>query len=104
MCRAPDTHESIVLTPVVAPMCLPIPSPSLSSPASKSALSATELELSQKALLRNPKCYGAWHHRLWVLDQGASDPQAELQVCGKMLEMDARNCQNGRDRANEVGS
>ena len=54
---------------------------------------AEELVVAEKGLRRNPKCYGAWHHRLWVLDQGESDLQQELQLCSTMLNMDARNCQ-----------
>jgi hypothetical protein len=38
--------------------------------------------------------YSAWHHRLWVLDLGVSDLHHELQLCDKMLNMDARNCQS----------
>ena len=37
--------------------------------------------------------YSAWHHRLWVLDQGESDLQQELRLCSLMLNMDHRNCQ-----------
>ena len=37
--------------------------------------------------------YAAWHHRLWVLDQGESDLQQELRLCSLMLNMDHRNCQ-----------
>lgn len=62
-------------------------------PDAKAALSTAELALSFKALLKNPKCYGAWHHRIWVMDLGATDVQAELHLCDKMLMADARNCQ-----------
>ncbi len=62
------------------------------SPTRKAELSAEELSLSARALLKNAKCYGAWHHRVWVLDLGAANAADELRVCAKMLAMDARNC------------
>lgn len=68
------------------------------APAERSALLNTELDLSFKALLKNPKCYSAWHHRLWVLDIDAEPVEREMQLCTKMLGMDARNfhCWNYR--------
>jgi geranylgeranyl transferase type-2 subunit alpha len=57
-----------------------------------------ELSLSTTALLKNPKCYSAWHHRLWVLQREASLREAELALCAQMLLKDARNfhCWNYR--------
>jgi len=64
-----------------------------------------ELSLATTALMKNPKCYSAWHHRLWVLQRAGGDTEggrqlrlAELQLCSKMLALDARNfhCWNYR--------
>jgi hypothetical protein len=62
-------------------------------PERKVAVCQEELLVAEKGLRRNPKCYSAWHHRLWVLDLAVSDLQQELQLCTAMLNMDARNCQ-----------
>ena len=68
------------------------------TPAERSSLLNAELDLSFKALLKNPKCYSAWHHRLWVLDLDAEPVDREMALCTKMLTMDARNfhCWNYR--------
>lgn len=67
-------------------------------PSSLHALCQAELELSSRGLLRNPKCYSAWHHRLWVLGVDPAPLPDELKLCDKMLQMDARNfhCWNYR--------
>lgn len=69
-----------------------------STPDKKSDLLAADLELSQQGLMKNPKCYSAWHHRLWVIDQGCTDLSTEIKLCDKMLHLDARNfhCWNYR--------
>ena len=81
-----------------------------------------ELALVERALRRNPKSYDrtavpaslllsslprfqlmriaalfldsycAWAHRLWVIDRGVCNLEAEIALCTKLLGMDARNC------------
>eukprot|EP00238_Polyblepharides_amylifera_P012522 CAMPEP_0196584788 /NCGR_PEP_ID=MMETSP1081-20130531/48475_1 /TAXON_ID=36882 /ORGANISM="Pyramimonas amylifera, Strain CCMP720" /LENGTH=459 /DNA_ID=CAMNT_0041906131 /DNA_START=56 /DNA_END=1435 /DNA_ORIENTATION=+ len=55
------------------------------------ALLDAELALVERALHKNPKSYGAWHHRKWVVAQGQSDLQRELVLCGRLLDLDCRN-------------
>ena len=58
-----------------------------------------ELALSAEGIRKNPKSYGAWHHRVWVLGQRAEvDLHHELELCGQLLRQDARNfhCWNYR--------
>jgi len=73
-----------------------------------------EQVLTQTALQRNPKAYGAWFHRKWAIrhhlndnqHQALSDSnsnskqilQAELGLCGELLMLDERNfhCWNYR--------
>ena len=69
-------------------------SSSVCSPERSAALCAEELLVAEKGLERNPKCYVAWHHRLWVLQRGHSDLQHELKLCSLTLNKDARNCQH----------
>lgn len=64
-------------------------------------LLASELPLTQAALQRNPKAYGAWSHRKWVL-QHVRPPstvlQQELELTTQFLTLDERNfhCWNFR--------
>jgi geranylgeranyl transferase type-2 subunit alpha len=39
----------------------------------------------------NPKCYGAWYHRKWVMRFGLSSLDAEFVLLKKLLKLDARN-------------
>ena len=57
-----------------------------------------ELALSADGIRKNPKSYGAWHHRVWVLAQRKVDLHRELDLCGLLLKQDARNfhCWNYR--------
>ena len=68
--------------------------------------------LTQTALQRNPKAYGAWFHRKWAIRHHLNDNQAqalsdsnskqilqaELGLCGELLMLDERNfhCWNYR--------
>jgi len=64
----------------------------------KAELCAKELQVIESGLLKNPKSYGAWSHRIWIIDQGTCDLERELSLCSKMLNMDSRNfhCWNYR--------
>ena len=62
------------------------------SPERAAELCSSELLIAEKGLRRNPKCYSAWHHRLWLLDLGHCDLNLELTMCAVMLDLDARNC------------
>lgn len=57
-----------------------------------------EMELTEKALRRHPKGYGAWQHRLWLLAEVETDPDVkrsawirENAVCNEMISADERN-------------
>ena len=62
---------------------------------------AEELRLGERCLRRNPKSYGAWHHRRWVLRElcRAAAPAAEAQavlsrellLTQQLLQVDERN-------------
>jgi len=64
----------------------------------KSLYCANELKVIEKSLRANPKSYGAWFQRRWVIEQGTSDIAGELGLCDRFLALDARNfhCWNYR--------
>jgi geranylgeranyl transferase type-2 subunit alpha len=71
------------------------------SSAAATATLQTELSLTQAALERNPKAYGAWMHRKWILQHvkaPSSVLQSELALTAQFLKMDERNfhCWNYR--------
>jgi len=45
----------------------------------------------QAALRKNPKSYGTWHHRRWVVCQGHCSLERELALCAQLLDLDERN-------------
>ena len=44
------------------------------------------------ALHKNPKSYGAWHHRKWMgLAKGLTNTELEFKLIGQLLKLDERN-------------
>ena len=39
-----------------------------------------ELQVTQAALIRNPKSYGSWHYRKWITEQRLLPLEEELQL------------------------
>ena len=53
-----------------------------------------ELHFLDSCLKVNPKGYGSWQHRCWVmLNRPEADWNHELKLCNKFLEYDERNCE-----------
>ncbi|XP_065190096.1 geranylgeranyl transferase type-2 subunit alpha-like [Sycon ciliatum] len=51
-----------------------------------------ELALTVACLMVNPKSYGVWHHRAWVMDQlHRPDWNREVELCSRALSKDSRN-------------
>ena len=57
------------------------------------------------ALRRNPKCYGAWYHRKWILKLGfkENDIEREFRLLDQLLKADSRNFHGWNHRRCEVG-
>jgi geranylgeranyl transferase type-2 subunit alpha len=69
--------------------------------AAAAATLQTELTLTQAALQRNPKAYGAWMHRKWIVQHAQASSsvlQSELALTAQFLKLDERNfhCWNYR--------
>lgn len=55
-------------------------------------LGNAELRLTELALQKNPKSYGAWSHRAWAMEAfPGMDWDKELSLCNLFLDMDERN-------------
>ncbi|KYO40687.1 geranylgeranyl transferase type-2 subunit alpha [Alligator mississippiensis] len=62
------------------------------SPEEMQALCQGELGFLESCLRVNPKSYGTWHHRCWVLERAPQPDWArELELCARFLESDERN-------------
>lgn len=62
------------------------------TPDEMQALYKAELSFLESCLCVNPKSYGTWHHRCWVMEHiPEPDWVRELELCGKFLESDERN-------------
>uniref|UniRef100_A0A8C8S1J4 Geranylgeranyl transferase type-2 subunit alpha n=1 Tax=Pelusios castaneus TaxID=367368 RepID=A0A8C8S1J4_9SAUR len=62
------------------------------SPEEMQALCQGELSFLETCLRVNPKSYGTWHHRCWVMGHVPHPDWArELELCAKFLESDDRN-------------
>jgi geranylgeranyl transferase type-2 subunit alpha len=74
-----------------------VPAVKVARDVSKEAITE-ELNLSTEAIKRNSKSYGAWYHRVWIVDRFEVDVDAELALCKEFLTYDQRNfhCWNYR--------
>ncbi|KAI5084290.1 hypothetical protein GOP47_0000459 [Adiantum capillus-veneris] len=64
---------------------------SLQDEAARKSVLDNELLVIERALMRNFKSYGAWHHRKWILQFGLSSLDHEYRLLDKLLTSDARN-------------
>ncbi|KAG5541894.1 hypothetical protein RHGRI_021656 [Rhododendron griersonianum] len=66
-------------------------SDSESDPDAIKAIFREELKVTERALAKNYKSYGAWYHRKWVLRKGHSSIDRELELLKLFLGQDTRN-------------
>eukprot|EP01038_Epipyxis_sp_PR26KG_P010803 gene10803-14502_t len=61
-------------------------------------IKSRELQLSAEGIQKNPKSYGAWHHRQWIFEHLPVNVEEELKLCHEFLFQDQRNfhCWNYR--------
>jgi len=64
-----------------------------------------ELQMSTDAIMKNPKAYGAWWHRCWIMQRFDVNYDAELKLCSEFLHQDQRNfhCWNYRRYVVQTG-
>jgi geranylgeranyl transferase type-2 subunit alpha len=55
------------------------------------AICERELSFLEGALMKNPKAYTTWEHRLWTVRRHGAAAAAELLLCDKFLKFDERN-------------
>ncbi|CAL5430561.1 unnamed protein product [Camellia sinensis] len=48
-------------------------------------------KITERALAKNYRSYGAWYHCKWVLSKGHSSLDQELELLGVFLKKDSRN-------------
>lgn len=52
-----------------------------------------DLGFTENCLQVQPKSYGAWHHRIWILENcPVADWNCEVELCTRYLRKDERNC------------
>lgn len=57
------------------------------------AIFEKDLGFTEMCLQIQPKSYGAWHHRVWILENSPSpDWNREVNLCTLYLKKDERNC------------
>ena len=54
-------------------------------PGEAQRLAQRELDLTEKAIRKNPKSYAAWFHRRWVVEQGLCPLDKELDLVDRCL-------------------
>lgn len=54
-----------------------------------------DLGFTEMCLQVQPKSYGAWHHRVWILENSPNpDWNREVNLCTLYLKKDERNCKS----------